>query len=98
MRTLHTRSGAVYEYKVEDGTPLIRRINPEHEKRGDGEWQILLEPLPDRSLVGAIAVLVLSSLARYGEDDHGTPHEVAARSGVTTRATTTVVSDTWGAE
>lgn len=98
MRTLHTRSGAVYEYKVEDGTPLIRRINPEHEKRGDGEWQVLLEPLPDRSLVGAIAVLVLSSLARYGEDDHGTPREVAARSGVTTRVTTTVVSDTWGAE
>jgi hypothetical protein len=98
VRTLHTRSGAVYEYKVEDGTPLIRRINPEHEKRGDGEWQVLLEPLPDRSLVGAIAVLVLSSLARYGEDDHGTPCEIAARWGVTTRVTTTVVSDTWGGE
>lgn len=93
VRTLKTESGAVYEYTVLDETPMIRRVNPEAEKRGDGEWQELLTPLSAGSLEGYRMVLVMRSLARYGQDDHGTSPEDAEASGVTTRVTTRVVED-----
>ena len=93
MRTLKTESGAVYEYVMQGETPMIRRVNPEHEKRGDGEWQELLTPLSTGSLEGYRMVLVMRSLARYGQDDYGTSLEDAEASGVTTRVTTRVVED-----
>jgi len=93
MRTLKTESGAVYEYTVLDETPMIRRVNPDHEKRGDGEWQEMLTPLPTGSLEGYRMVLVMKSLARYGQDDHDTSPEDAEASGVTSRVTTRVVED-----
>lgn len=108
MRTLKTESGAVYEYALRESqvqyeggewsreteaVPMIRRVNPEAEKRGDGEWQELLTPLSTGSLEGYRMVLVMKSLARYGQDDHGTSPEDAEASGVTTRVTTRVVED-----
>lgn len=93
MRTLKTKSGAVYEYTVVDGVPMIRRVNHDHEKRGDGEWQEMLTPLSSGSLVGFRLLLVLKSLARYGQDDSGTSAEEADASSVTTRVTTHVVED-----
>lgn len=108
MRTLKTESGAVYEYTMQERrttllddewrlkietVPMIRRVNPEAEKRGDGEWQELLTPLSAGSLEGYRMVLVMRSLARYGQDDHGTSPEDAEASGVTTRVTTRVVED-----
>ena len=93
MRTLKTESGAVYEYVMQGETPMIRRVNPEHEKRGDGEWQELLTPLSAGSLEGYRMVLVMRSLAHYGQDDYGTSPEDAEASGVTTRVTTRVVED-----
>lgn len=93
VRTLKTESGAVYKYTVVDGMPMIRRVSHDHEKRGDGEWQEMLTPLSAGSLVGYRVVLVMRSLARYGQDDHGTSPEDAEASGVTTRVTTRVVED-----
>lgn len=93
MRTLKTESGAVYEYALQGETPMIRRVNPGHEKRGDGEWQELLTPLSAGSLEGYRMVLVMRSLARYGQDDHDTSPDDAEASGVTTRVTTRVVED-----
>lgn len=96
MRTLKTQSGAIYEYVIDpdNNAPMIRRVNPEAEKRGDGEWQELLTPLSAGSLEGYRMVLVMKSLARYGQDDYGTSREDAEASGVTTRVTTRVVGDT----
>jgi len=93
MRTLKTESGAVYEYVMQGETPMIRRVNPEHEKRGDGEWQELLTPLSTGSLEGYRMVLVMRSLAHYGQDDYGTSPGDAESSGVTTRVTTRVLED-----
>lgn len=80
-----TESGAVYEFA--DGK--VRRVNESHEKRGDGEWQKLVNinaPIE----TGKRMVLTLESLSRYGSDDEGTAPEDA--SPFTTRTTTRVRS------
>jgi hypothetical protein len=79
-----TESGAVYEI---DGS-RVRRVNPSHEKRGDGDWQQLRTMFPKTPMLGYPMVLVMDTLRRYGGDDHGTPDDLA--DDVTTRRTTPV--------
>ena len=79
---VRTESGAVYELRGNQ----VRRYNPTHVKRGDDEWQTLVnEPWPE---VGERMYLVMESLAAYGPDDHGTPPD---RVDKYTRRTTTPV-------
>ena len=86
MTTLiDTESGARYEF---DGG-RVRRVNPDHNKRGDGEWQVLVSRFPETPVVGSPMVLVMESLSRYGEDDYGTSPEFVGDT--TTRTTTPVV-------
>lgn len=89
MRTIHTESGAVYEF---EGTQM-RRVNHRAEKRGDGEWQSLVAELPNYDTTGERLILSIESLARYGQDDHETPTDLV--SPVTTRITTPVTYDSW---
>lgn len=79
-----TDSGARYEFRPGQ----VRRLNPSHEKRGDGEWQNLRTMFPKMPALGHPMVLVMDSLAAFGQDDYGTPAELA--SDVTTRRTTPV--------
>ena len=67
----------------------VRRVNPDHNKRGDGEWQVLVSRFPETPVVGSPMVLVMESLSRYGEDDYGTSPEFVGDT--TTRTTTPVV-------
>lgn len=85
-----TRSGSIYEI-VGD---LVRRVNFDAGKRGDGVWQLLVDMSPSIPKIGFPMVLVLGSLAKYGGDDIGTP--LGMVSGETTRITTAVteVTDT----
>jgi hypothetical protein len=86
MKKITTASGATYLVDLEEH--LIRRVNPAHEKRGDGEWQPLInyrEPV-----IGREWYVVMESLIRYGQDDYGTPPEEATE--YTTRRTTPIVS------
>ena len=82
--TIHTESGAVYEFAGD----RVRRVNPDHNKRGDGDWQVLVTQFPKTPIVGSPMVLVVESLAHYGGDDYGTPPEKV--SDTTTRRTTPV--------
>jgi hypothetical protein len=83
---VHTESGAIYEFR----NNKARRVNPSHNKRGDGEWQTLITRFPKTPVVGSPMVLVLASLTRYGPDDIGT--DPGEASPVTTRRTTPVIS------
>jgi len=80
-----TESGSVYEIE----STRVRRVNPDATKRGDGDWQELLTMFPKTPTVGHPMLLVMKSLAHLGQDDYGTPRELA--SGETTRRTTPVV-------
>ena len=79
-----TYSGSTYE--ISDGK--IRRLNPDYEKRADGEWATLFND-PDIE-VGSPAVLALESLAKRGPDDVGTPEWL--KDNFTTRVTSIVIS------
>lgn len=73
-----TESGA--RYWVKGGS--VKRLNPDHQKRADGEWVKFFDfPILD---VGFPAILRLESLASYGPDDNG----IEATTSVTTRYTT----------
>lgn len=89
MLQVTTESGAKYEFENRDGQEFVRRVNPDYEKRGDGDWQVLLDLFPEIPTVGQSLVIVMESLARYGQDDHGTPPELV--SNVTTRRTTPII-------
>lgn len=92
MKTIRTTSGAVYELDGDfcgaPGEFRVRRVNPSHEKRGDGEWQNVVAPPLIQE--GRSMVLAMESLARYGGDDIGTRLDDVSQ--VTTRVTTPVVS------
>lgn len=76
------------EYEIRDG--LVRRINPEHEKRADGEWVRLINN-PDVR-VGECAIVTTESLRRFGGDDYETRDEEANL--FSTRITSTV-TEVW---
>ena len=76
-----TYSGSTYE--ISDGK--VRRLNPDYEKRADGDWVTLFND-PDIE----VAVLVLESLAKRGPDDVGTPEWL--KYNFTTRVTSIVIS------
>lgn len=77
-----TYSGSQYEIEER----RIRRVNDTASKRGDGDWQELVNR--PRIEVGQPAVLTMISLAKYGSDDYGTnPLEASP---YTTRITSTV--------
>ena len=86
MKRITTESRAVYLLDLEQRR--IKRQNPNHTKRGDGEWQPLLNIQPFPPKVGDRLVIAMESLAHYGADDYGN------RDGVdmTARLTTPVVS------
>lgn len=75
-----TYTGSTYE--INHG--MIRRLNPNAEKRGDGKW-FLLYNRPE-IWVGRPAFLMMESLAAFGVDDYGTEGGV-----ITTRTTSEVV-------
>jgi hypothetical protein len=77
-----TYSGSQYEIEGH----RIRRVNHEAAKRGDEEWQELVNR--PHIEVGQSAILTMISLSRYGSDDYGTPIEDV--SPYTTRITSTV--------
>ena len=81
-----TESGSQYEIEAD----RVRRVNRDHTKRGDGDWQPLVSMFPPRPVVGSPMTLTMKSLARYGGDDIGTPPELADE--VTTRRTSRVTS------
>ena len=85
--TVTTKSGAIYEFKGDQ----VRRVNPSHERRADGEWVKLIQVIPRRPEVGQGMVLVLESLAGFGPDDTGTN----IPSNFTTRSTTAIVDIEW---
>lgn len=68
-----TWSGSRYE--INHGK--IRRLNPDAEKRGDGDWQKLYI-LPEL-WVGNSAILVMESLSGYGSDDYGNVGDLTTR-------------------
>lgn len=79
-----TISGSKYEIK--DG--LVRRVNPGHTKRADGEWVRLINtPIVE---IGEPVLLTMTSLSEYGADDYGTLPEDS--SPYTTRVTSLVSS------
>lgn len=88
-RVVKTESGSVYEF---DGQ-MARRVNPDSQKRGDGEWWSMQHPLPDHNLEGGRLFLTLESLSHLGADDAGTPSPEA--SNFTTRITSPVVFDSF---
>lgn len=81
-----TESGSQYEIEAD----RIRRVNDRHTKRGDGDWQPLVSMLPNPPKPGYHMLLVMKSLARYGDDDIGTPPDLVDE--VTTRRTSRVTS------
>lgn len=73
-----TESGA--RYWVKGG--YVKRLNPDHEKRGDGKWLELVEyPVLD---IGFPAILRLTPLNELGTDDDG----IEGTAIFTTRTTT----------
>ena len=69
-------------YEINHGK--IRRLNPDAEKRGDGNWYTMYNrPVIE---VGQSAYLMMESLSHLGADDYGT--EGGA---LTTRTTSEVV-------
>jgi len=81
MQTVYTESGAVYQI---DGD-RIRRVNKNHEKRGDGQWlQLLTAPT---ITVGGSMLLQLQPLDSFGPDDYG----MQFASFTTTRITSPVI-------
>lgn len=54
-------------YEINHG--MIRRLNPDHEKRGDGNWYTLYNR-PEIA-VGRSAYLMMESLSHLGADDYG---------------------------
>lgn len=85
MQRITTESGAAYLLDLEQRR--VKRENPGHVKRGDGEWQPLLDARPFPPEVGARLVIAMESLSRYGADDQGTEN-----GGPTTRVTTPVAT------
>lgn len=84
MKTVYTESGAVYQI---DGV-RIRRVNEDHEKRGDGEWlQLLTAPT---ITVGGSMLLVIEPLSSFGPDDYGISIEAFATTRITTPVTKVV--------
>lgn len=83
-----TDSGAIYKIGKKFQRDYVIRENPNHEKRGDGEYQVLISVYPNPPEVGKRMVLEMESLIRYGSDDEGTAPEDAAP---TTTRTTTIV-------
>lgn len=76
-----TESGA--RYGMRGGK--IRRLNPDHKKRADGEWlRLVNEPEIE---VGRRAILLLEPLSGYGADDLGNTGEAT----ITQRITTPVI-------
>lgn len=76
-----TMSGARYWVKGN----MLKRLNPNDEKRGDGEWLRLLEE--PEIVVGMPAYLVLEPLSKYGPDDY----DVSGEAVMTSRITTPVI-------
>lgn len=75
-----TESGA--RYWVAGGK--VKRLNPNDEKRADGEWVPLVSmPVLD---IGYPSILHLASLSEYGADDHG----IEGTAIMTTRTTTPI--------
>lgn len=75
-----TYTGSTYE--INHGK--VRRLNPDYEKRGDGNWYTLYNR-PEIE-VGQSAYLMMESLADFGVDDYG-----AEGGALTTRTTSEVV-------
>lgn len=75
-----TWSGSTYEINHS----MIRRLNPDYEKRGDGNWYTLYNR--PEIWVGQPVYLMMESLSHLGADDHGTGGGV-----LTTRTTSEVV-------
>lgn len=75
-----TYTGSTYE--INHG--MVSRLNPNYEKRGDGNWYILYNR-PEIE-VGHSAILVMESLSHLGPDDYGTEGGE-----LTTRTTSEVV-------
>lgn len=69
-------------YEINHGK--IRRLNPDHEKRGDGNWYTLYNR-PEIE-VGERAFLTMEGLSSLGPDDYGTEG-----GSLTTRITSEVV-------
>lgn len=69
-------------YEINHG--MIRRLNPNAEKRGDGNWYTLYNR-PEIE-VGQFTYLLMESLAAFGVDDYGTEGGE-----LTTRTTSEVV-------
>ena len=82
-----TSSGSMYE--IESGR--VRRVNPGHEKRADGEWVTLVNDPAIR--VGEQAYLVTESLRRYGSDDYGTSDDEASPHSIRVTTPVTYISD-----
>ena len=90
MLRVKTESGAIYRIGKKFQRDYVIRENPNHEKRGDGEYQVLISVSPNPPEIGKRMTLVMESLVRYGIDDVGTSPEDA--SPTTTRTTTAVRS------
>lgn len=75
-----TYTGSTYE--INRGK--IRRLNPNHEKRGDGNWYTLYNR--PEIWIGQSAYLMMESLSHLGADDFGAEGGV-----VTTRTTSEVI-------
>lgn len=75
-----TYTGSTYE--INHGK--IRRLNPDYEKRGDGNWYTLYNR-PEIE-VGRSTYLVMESLSHLGADDYG-----VSGGALTTRTTSEVV-------
>lgn len=69
-------------YEINRGK--IRRLNPDYEKRGDGNWYTLYN-CPEIE-VGQSAYLMMESLSHLGADDYG-----QEGGSLTTRTTSEVV-------
>ena len=73
-----TMSGA--RYWIKGG--MLKRLNPNDEKRGDGEWlKLINEPAIE---VGRRAILLVEPLSSYGPDDFGNTEEAAFTQRITT--------------
>lgn len=84
MRIVATESGSTYWFEKN----RVKRTNNGYSKRGDDEWQKLVND--PRIEVGQPMVLMLMSLAKYGVDDWATPADDVSR--FTTRHTTPVTA------
>lgn len=86
MLIVATESGSAYVFDRK----RVQRINDSHSKRGDNEWQNLVND--PHIEVGQPMVLMMESLAKYGVDDWATPADDVSR--FTTRHTTVVTAIT----